>query len=77
MSSEDSDTDNPDSLIVHPLTWRSEYVNKMFKQIDRFSAARKSPQARRQTKEKCIGNVSSRSCPPDLPSWAIVTSNLD
>lgn len=72
MSSEDSDIDTPDTVTVRPLTWRSEYVNRMFQQIDKYSAVRKSPQARRQTKGRVIGSSSSRSQPSDVPSWAVV-----
>ena len=61
MSSEESDED--DSIIIHPLPWRSEYVNKMFKKIDDYSYARKSSQAKRQLKPRKIGLPSSRAYP--------------
>ena len=35
MSSEESDLEDPDVMVIHPLTWRSEYVSKIFAQIDR------------------------------------------
>ena len=70
MSSEESDLEDPDVMVIHPLTWRSEYVSKMFAQIDRYTEARKSPQARRQMKKRVTGHPSKQSCPSDIPSWA-------
>ena len=49
MSSEDSGDDGKN--IIRPLTWRSEYVDKMFSKIDQYHEVNKSIQARRQTKE--------------------------
>ncbi len=34
MSSEESD-ENDDTIVVHPLPWRSPHVNKMFERIDK------------------------------------------
>jgi hypothetical protein len=69
MSSEESDED--DAMVVHPLPWRSEYVNLMFKKIDEYCFAKKSPQARRQTKQRIIGSPSRRVAPGTTePVWA-------
>ena len=69
MSSEESGDD--DTIIVHSLPWRSDYVTSMFKKIDEYSQAKKSPQSRRQMKGRRMGSLSNRSAPPDLPAWAI------
>ena len=50
MSSEESD-ENDDTIVVHPLPWRSEHINKMFCKIDAYCYHKKSPQAKRQTKK--------------------------
>lgn len=74
MSSEESGED--DSIIVHPLPWHSDYVNKMFKKIDCYCENLKSPQARRQTKRRVSGGASFRPKPDYVdkipPKWSIV-----
>ena len=71
MSSEESGED--DTVTVHPLPWRSEYVNKMFQNTDKYSKLRKSPQASRQTKKRITGSPSVRPSPSksDIPAWAL------
>ncbi len=69
MSSEDSGED--DTIVVHPLPWRSDYVSSMFRKIDDYCHAKKSPQARRQMKSRIVGSRSNRVAPPDLPQWAV------
>lgn len=71
MSSEESGAD--DTVIIRPLPWRSEYVNKMFENTDKYSKLRKSPQASRQTKKRIVGSPSARPCPSksDVPTWAL------
>lgn len=69
MSSEESGED--DSIIIRPLAWRTSYVSNMFKRIDAYCHARKSPQARRQTKQRVNGCTSNRSVPDDYPVWAV------
>ena len=70
MSSEDSDGD---SIVVHPLPWRSKYVTNMFEKIDGYCCRRKSIQAKRQMKARITGGSSVRPTPhtPDTPDWAI------
>ena len=72
MSSEESGEDN--SIIVHPLPWRSEYVSSMFKRIDAYCEKKKSPQAKRQMKQRIQGRVSRRQPVVDemMSRWAIV-----
>ena len=64
MSSEDSGDD--DAMIVHPIPWRSDYVNKMFHNIDKYYKVRKSAQACRQTKQRTVGSLSNRRIPTDV-----------
>ena len=73
MSSEESDNDNCERVIIHPLPWRSEVIDRMFQKIDDHLSANKSSQAKRQTKERTVGVVSNRKCPngEHVPSWAI------
>ena len=69
MSSEESGED--DAIVVHPLPWRSEYVDKMFKKIDEYCFSNKSPQGKRQTKQRITGSPSSRPTPACMePIWA-------
>ena len=70
MSSEESGSD--DENIVHPLAWRSEYVNTMFGKIDAYVERKKSPQARRQMKKRISGAASSHPAPLECPEWATV-----
>ena len=67
MSSEDSDDE---AIVVHPLPWRSDYVNQMFQKIDDYSNSKKSPQARRQMKERIYGRPSHRPR-VEAPEWAV------
>ena len=69
MSSEESGDD--DTIVVHPLTWRSQYVKVMFQRIDAYNKNAKSPQARRQMKQRSNGSVSSRVSPSDAPEWSV------
>ena len=75
MSSEESD-DN-ETVVVKPLPWRSEYVDKIFHTIDKYTSAKKSSQAKRQTKSRNVGSASLRMLPQhiDLPAWALATSS--
>lgn len=70
MLSEESDDE--DRIIVHTIPWRSDYVSRMFERIDAYCNNRKSPQGRRQMKERIIGSPSSRRCPGNAaPEWAL------
>ena len=68
MSSDDSGSDD-DIYVVRPIPWRTKYVNT---RIDKYNAAKKSSQARRQMKSRVIGAPSSRPIPTgDVPEWAV------
>ena len=69
MSSEESEDEK---IVVHSIPWRSNYVNRMFKKIDDYSTDKKSPQARRQMKDRIAGSPSTRCCPgSDAPEWSL------
>ena len=65
MSSEESEEDQ---IVVHPLPWRTPYMNTMFLKIDAYVTEKKSPQARRQTKSRKTGFPSTRQRPFDSVS---------
>lgn len=75
MSSEESDMDEDGEEIVtvHPLPWRSEYCTRMFGKIDKFVTHHRTPQGRRQMKQRKIGASSTRSPPAEgeLPDWSV------
>ena len=71
MSSEESGGE--DTIIIHPLPWRTEYVNQMFQRIDSYCFSKKSPQAKRQTRKRSVGPSSTRPKPTNGVSWAITT----
>ena len=70
MSSEESGEEG--TLVIHRPRWRSEYVLSMFGKIDDYCRARKSPQARRQMKNRSVVGVeSSHPAPVGAPTWAL------
>ena len=69
MSSEDSGDD--DTLVVKPLPWRSDLVNRFFDNLDKQNMEEKSSQAKRQLKARLTGAPSSRSACVPLPRWAL------
>lgn len=60
MSSDESDGE---TIVVKTLSWRSSMVNDFFKSVDDEAYARKSEQAKRQTKKRLVGASSSREVP--------------
>ena len=62
MSSEESNSDD-DSVVVHPLKWRSETVNRMFDKMLRHMNEKKTSQAKHQMKPRTIGEPSKRQAP--------------
>lgn len=72
MSSEESgeDIDYVDGetvkkavLLLKPLQWRSHKLDRIFKQLDRKSARKKSKQSRQQTLSHVLGPHSTRPKP--------------
>ena len=75
MSSEESNSDD-DSVVVHPLKWRSETVNRMFDKMSQHMNEKKTSQAKHQMKPCTIGEPSKRQAPytsDDYPKWAFQT----
>ena len=80
MSSEESDSDNV--IEVQPIPWRSDRVTSFLHALDRKANEKRSPQAKRQMKERRLGSSSSsrvrpghdsEGCP--LPSWLFAMCN--
>ena len=76
MSSEEIEDEN-DTIILKPLPWRSKRVTNFFSNVDRHTTAKKSAQAKRQTKSRVLGSPSTRQPPTNsnIPSWALVDTN--
>ena len=78
MSSEESEGD---SIVIHPLPWRSKYVSNMFEKIDGYCKRKKTSLAKRQTKTRKIGRNSNRLRPiantHEIPDWAFNTYGHD
>ena len=72
MSSEESGSEEDSDIVVKPLPWRSSRVSRFFSQMDKYTTAKKSSQAKRQTKARVLGAPSARPPPTDLASWAVV-----
>ena len=53
MSSEESDLNEEEVLILCPLPWRAEKVDMLFHKLDEITLKAKSPQARRQ-RDLCL-----------------------
>ena len=66
MSSEESEND--DVIEVRPLPWRSDRVTTFLHSLDEKAHKKKSPQARRQMKERREGATSSRPKPANVDS---------
>ena len=66
-------------VVIHPLPWRSEVIDRMFQKIDEHMSVKKSSQAKQQTKERTVGVVSNRKCPigDHVLSWAISNAYQD
>ena len=74
MSSDESDYEGDKEVIVsRPLPWLSANVVHFKKKLDDVALKNKSPQARRQMKERLEGSPSLRAQPKDFPSWVFDT----
>lgn len=70
ISSEESGEE--DEIIVKSLPWRAPRVDAFFRSLDESSKNGKSPQSRRQMKNRVFGQHSTRPKPSGIPSWASV-----
>ena len=71
MSSEESDDD--ESFIVHPLSWRSQKYKNFIENLDEAGSNSISVKSKRMRSKRILGTISERPC-PDLPStlsWTI------
>ena len=73
MSSEESGMEGDEEvMLIRPLPWRSEQVNRLMKQLDKKVESSRTPQARRQVINRVTSSeASSRPMPLDgnLPPW--------
>lgn len=60
MSSEESDSNDEEVIVVRQLPWRSNRVTTFLHSLDDKGREEKSPQARRQMKTRRMGTSSSR-----------------
>ena len=76
MSSEESCGSDDDRIALKPLPWRSSKISEFFSVLSDTAHKNKTKQAQRQTKERIIGDVSTRPKPLDssIPSWAFSKS---
>ena len=73
MSSEESGEE--DVMIIKPLQWRSERVDKFFRQLDEKSNACKTAQAKRQRKARVTSvelSVRPQSAADSFPAWSFL-----
>lgn len=72
MSSEESDTENNEIIIVKSLPWRNSKVTQFFQSIDEKGTESKTIQAKRQRKQRVIGTLASQHPKPlgNIPTWA-------
>ena len=72
MSSEESDGDDDNSIIVKPLPWRSSKISEFFKNLDIIGAEGKTCQAIRQRCQRFISSAPSHHPKPTASQagWA-------
>ena len=81
MSSEESDHSDEEVIEVRPLSRRSERVSSFLHSLDKKAHENKSPQAKRQMKQRRMGDSSSRvqltqdSEGQLLPKWLFAICN--
>ena len=73
MSSEESDDENGETIIVKPLVWRSERVTRFLHQLNEKCSDSKTTQAKHRRKQ-CIDSsdisIHPKPVMANLPSWA-------
>ena len=70
MSSEESDVEDENSIIVRPLQWRASLVDKFCESFDSQMKSCRSSQSVCQSKHHVQGEPSTRPWPSDIPKWA-------
>ena len=68
-----SDMDGEKKVLkVHSLPFRAVSVSCKFHALDREAAKQRTPQSRRQIKERVMGEESDRPAPEITCSWALM-----
>ena len=60
ISSEESEGEDHQVMVVRPLSWRSKKVDRFFQRLDKKAGKNKSKQSKQQTLPRVTGENSSR-----------------
>ena len=74
MSSEESDPEDENSMIVKSLPWRASLVDEFYDSLDSQMQSGRSSQSVRQSKNRVLGEPSTRPQPSGIPKWACYSS---
>ena len=72
MSSEESCEEDEDTICVKPLPWRSQKFEEFLQRLDSCTSSKKSSMSKRQSKNRIVGDTSTRpqpGSPSDIPAW--------
>lgn len=75
MSDEETDSEDPNTLIKRSPPWRSEKLNLLFHVLDARYDSKKSSHSSLTKRNRKTGQVSGRPQPQGLPSWATSETN--
>ena len=72
MSDEESDAEDPQTLIKRTPIWRSEKLGQLLQKLDeRYACSREKKDNSKPLKVRKVGTPSERSSPPNAPRWAV------
>ena len=74
MSSEESDPEDENSMVVRPLLWRSTLVDEFYEPLDSQMKSCRLSLSVYQSKYHIQGEPSTRPQPADIPKWAYYSS---
>ena len=72
MSSEESCEEAEDTICVKPLPWHSQKFEEFLQHLDSYTSSNKSSMSKRQSKNRIVGDTSTRpqpGSPSDIPAW--------
>ena len=72
MSSEESCEEKEDTICVKPLPWRSQKFEEFLQRLDSCTSSKKLSMSKRQSKNRIVGDTSTRpqpGSPSDIPAW--------
>lgn len=69
MSSEDSEDDG--AFLVRPLPWRSDKASNFIAALDHKGKKKRSRRSKVMSFTRKVGDLSDRSRPSGVPSWAV------